>query len=143
MLWNGGERLLKFSTYTQLNNGIDSLVCAAQFTLVNRKMKYRRTLICIFLCVYLTSLQNTAGYEQEKVFNFGSYQKSLQSRRQNNATNFLKSAKLKQGISTKHAELHVEHFATRLNHFSTDDLRTVEFVRMNCLRDILLFICFI
>lgn len=52
-----------------------------------------------------------------------------------NATNALKSAKLgnhllKDNTVNRHPSLRVQNFQTRLNHFSADDQRTVEFVRV-------------
>lgn len=104
------------------------------FTLINSKMKYLLSPVCLLLFIYVTTIPNVAGNGLKNILNFGGYTKNL--RRTLNTTSTLKSAKfgnflLKDNITNRHTSLREERFETRVNHFSTDDLRTVEFVRTN------------
>lgn len=97
-------------------------------------MSYRLALGYVLFIVYLTSVTHVVGNEPQAILNSGGNLKSGRPRREFNTTRTLKSAKinnfaLKDNNINRHTSLNVEQFETRLNHFSTDDLRTVEFVR--------------
>ncbi len=93
--------------------------------------------VLLFIC--LTSITNIAGNQQRKRNSIEDYQWNKKYSRDPrrgvyNATGTLTSAKIgsrtpKDNTVSGHPALRVEQFETRLDHFSTDDQRTVEFVR--------------
>lgn len=101
-------------------------------------MKYRLTPAFLLLFICFISVTNVAESRQGNRFSYNDFEKNVKARREPkrefNATSTLKSAKLgnhllKDNAIDRHPSLRVENFETRLNHFSTDDQRTVEFVR--------------
>lgn len=98
-------------------------------------MIYRLTRAFVLLFICFISVTNVAESRQGNRFDFEKNVKARREpRREFNVTSTLKSAKLgnhllKDNAINRHPSLRVENFETRLNHFSTDDQRTVEFVR--------------
>lgn len=101
-------------------------------------MKYRLTPAFVLLFICFISVTNVAESKQGRRFSADDFEKNVKPRREPrrefNVTSTLKSAKLgkhllKDNAINRHPSLRVENFQTRLNHFSNDDQRTVEFVR--------------
>lgn len=89
--------------------------------------------LILFIC--LISITHIVAYKERYRFSFEENESNVRlSQRKFNATRTLASAKFGDYIFndntvSRHPSLRVEHFQTRLNHFSTDDQRTVEFVK--------------
>lgn len=104
-------------------------------------MKYWLTFASVLLFICVTSATNPES-RQGKRFPFRDigldFEKNVKPRREPrrefNSTSTLKSVKVGKHLHGNNVDdspvLRVERFQTRLNHFSTDDQRTVEFVRI-------------
>lgn len=91
----------------------------------------------LFICL-ASIITNAVGNKQINRFPSRDYESNVEIRRDLhrtfNSTRILKSAKLGNHNfkdTVRHSSLRVEHFQTRVNHFSADDQRTVEFVRIS------------
>lgn len=96
--------------------------------------------LILFIC--LISITHAVANKERKHFSFEDNESNVRlPQRKLNATRTLKSAKFgdyifEDNAINRHPSLRVQNFQTRLNHFSTDDQRTVEFVRNGIFVDI-------